>query len=121
MTTSRRFHCHPQAVPAARRFIRAVLSEESLEVRDAAELMTSELVTNCVRHARTDFELTVHANGGIRVEVSDSGAGSPTPLRPAPREFSGRGLHIVEEMSDAWGVIPAGAGKAVWFTLGTLP
>jgi anti-sigma regulatory factor (Ser/Thr protein kinase) len=117
MTATRSFRCQPEAVTAARRFVRDVLSDQSLEVVQAAELMTSELATNCVRHARTDFELSVHSRDEIRIEVRDTGRGRPRPLSPAPQDPSGRGLLIVEAMSERWGVIPASSGKTVWFTL----
>jgi anti-sigma regulatory factor (Ser/Thr protein kinase) len=117
MTDTRRFRCQPGAVTAARRFVRDVLSDRPLELVDAAELMVSELATNCVRHAQTGFEMTIHSDGQIRVEVRDTGEGRPRVLSPTSREISGRGLRIVEAMSDAWGVIPAANGKAVWFTL----
>jgi anti-sigma regulatory factor (Ser/Thr protein kinase) len=104
-------------VTAARRFVRDVLSDRPPELVDAAELMASELATNCVRHARTGFEMTIHSDGQIRVEVRDTGEGRPKLLSPTSREVSGRGLRIVEAMSDAWGVIPASNGKAVWFAL----
>jgi anti-sigma regulatory factor (Ser/Thr protein kinase) len=104
-------------VPAARRFVREVLSEQPVEITDAAELMTSELATNCIRHAGTDFELTIRAREDIRVEVRDTGGGQPTVLSPTPRDLTGRGLRIVESMSDAWGITSAADGKAVWFTI----
>jgi anti-sigma regulatory factor (Ser/Thr protein kinase) len=104
-------------VTAARRFVRDVLSDRPSELVDAAELMASELATNCVRHANTGFEMTIHSDGQIRVEVRDTGVGRPRLLSPTSREISGRGLRVVEAMSDAWGVIPASNGKAVWFTL----
>jgi anti-sigma regulatory factor (Ser/Thr protein kinase) len=117
VTDARRFRCQPEAVTAARRFVREVLSDRPPELVDAAELMASELATNCVRHAHTGFEMTIHSDGQIRVEVRDTGEGRPRPLSPTSREISGRGLRIVEAMSDAWGVIPTSNGKAVWFTL----
>jgi anti-sigma regulatory factor (Ser/Thr protein kinase) len=104
-------------VTAARRFVRDVLSDRPSELVNAAELMASELATNCVRHANTGFEMTIHSDGQIRVEVRDTGEGRPRLLSPTSREISGRGLRVVEAMSDAWGVIPASNGKAVWFTL----
>jgi anti-sigma regulatory factor (Ser/Thr protein kinase) len=79
--------------------------------------MTSELATNCVRHAQSDFELAIHdSREEIRVEVSDNGEGRPTLRSPTPREHSGRGLRIVQELSDSWGTIPSANGKLVWFT-----
>jgi anti-sigma regulatory factor (Ser/Thr protein kinase) len=121
VTDTRRFRCEPAAVPAVRRFVRDALREQSREVVDAAELMACELATNCVRHARTDFELAIRSDGQIRVEVRDKGQGRPRLRSPTPREPSGRGLRIVEAMSSTWGVIPSPSGKTVWFTLPQQP
>jgi hypothetical protein len=104
-------------VTAARRFVRAVLSDQSREIVDAAELMTCELVTNCVQHARCDFELAIHSEEEIRIEVRDASRGIPVRRSPAPQDPSGRGLRIVEAMSDTWGIIPSDSGKTVWFVL----
>ncbi|HEY7836654.1 MAG TPA: ATP-binding protein [Solirubrobacteraceae bacterium] len=124
MTAARSFECRPQAVTAARRFVREALSGEGAELIDAAELMTSELTSNCVRHAGTAFEVSVRtraAGDEIRIEVRDSGGGQPRPLSPGPDEPSGRGLMIVEALSESWGVEPGGDGKIVWFTLARSP
>ena len=124
MRTARSFQCRPQAVTAARRFVRETLSGEGADVIDAAELMTSELASNCVRHAGTGFEVSVgarRAGGEIRVEVRDSGGGQPRALSPGPEEPSGRGLMIVEAMSDSWGVEHGRDGKTVWFTIARAP
>jgi anti-sigma regulatory factor (Ser/Thr protein kinase) len=114
---ARTFPGRPESVTAARRFVRDVLCDQSPEVVDAAELMACELATNCVRHARCDFELVIHARGRIRVEVRDTSHGSPVAGYPAPEDPSGRGLRIVEAMSDTWGIIPSSSGKTVWFDL----
>jgi anti-sigma regulatory factor (Ser/Thr protein kinase) len=118
VTSARRFPCRAESVAAARHFIRDVLQNRPRELVEAAELMTSELATNCVRHAHSDFELAIHdSRDEIRVEVSDSGQGQPTLRSPTPQEHSGRGLLIVEELSTSWGTIPSPNGKLVWFTL----
>lgn len=117
MTAIRRFRCQPGAVPAARRFVRQALRDQPVEIIDAAELLTSELATNSVRHAQTDFELAVRARGQIRIEVRDTGRGQPRLLSPSLRDSTGRGLLIVDSMADAWGVVPVARGKIVWFTL----
>ena len=118
MSTTRTFPSRPEAVTGARLFVRDCLSEEPRELVEAAELMASELATNCVMHARTDFELAVDANDNIRIEVSDTGSGRPELLTPGSRQRTGRGLRIVETLSAGWGVTARdGGGYTVWFTL----
>jgi anti-sigma regulatory factor (Ser/Thr protein kinase) len=103
---------------AARRFVRDFLRDQPRETVEAAELMTSELASNAVRHAHSEFELTIHCSRReIRIEVSDSGQGQPTLRSPSSQERSGRGLLIVQELSETWGTIPSTNGKTVWFTL----
>jgi anti-sigma regulatory factor (Ser/Thr protein kinase) len=118
MKRARRFPCRPESVPRARHFVRDALGAQPPEIVEAAELMTSELATNSVRHAHSDFELAILlSRQEIRVEVSDHGQGQPVPRSPTTREQSGRGLQIVLELSDAWGVAPSANGKLVWFAL----
>jgi serine/threonine-protein kinase RsbW len=115
--TERRFDGRLESVPAARRFVRAALADQSRELIDAVELMACELATNCVRHAGTDFELAIQTQDQVRVEVRDSDHRRPEMQFPTPEEPSGRGLRIVEAMADSWGVIPSPTGKTVWFML----
>jgi anti-sigma regulatory factor (Ser/Thr protein kinase) len=81
--------------------------------------MVSELATNALRHAETPFSVRVEqVPGTVRVEVADGGEGQPAVRSPEPSEPSGRGLRIVESLSESWGVTAAsGAGKTVWFTV----
>jgi two-component sensor histidine kinase len=80
--------------------------------------MVSELVTNSVKHAHSDFKVSIDDSGGeIRVEVRDTGRGQPVLRFLAPTEPSGRGLRIVEALSHAWGTVDLPDGKTVWFTL----
>lgn len=103
-----------------RRILRAYLaSRQLLEVADAAELALTELIANVVRyvpgrHCRTLIE---YRPAGVRVEVSD---GCPRlPRLPDRDELAdgGRGLLLVDAVTDAWGVEPYadGRGKTVWF------
>ncbi len=121
MRTTRSFACEPESVPAARRFAKGVLSEYPPDLRESVELMVSELATNCIRHTNTAFDLTLVQQGGrIRVEVTDRAGGTPRMRSPGPEEPSGRGLQIVNMLSEAWGVEDGAAnGKTVWFTVET--
>jgi RNA polymerase sigma-B factor len=115
------FPAERRSVTAARRFASVVLGESPGEVREAVELMVSELATNCIRHVDSGFEVIVHRSDDIiRVEVNDHGAGIPVMRSPGPEDANGRGLWIVDMLSDAWGVTPSPpSGKTVWFTLST--
>ncbi len=121
MRQSRSFPRDPTSVGAARRFAVDLLGPVSVEVREAVELMVSELATNCIRHTNTGFDLTVaEAGGQIRVEVTDRAGGTPTMRSPGPEDPTGRGLQIVNMLAERWGVEHASAhGKTVWFTVPT--
>jgi anti-sigma regulatory factor (Ser/Thr protein kinase) len=115
--TKRRFRPRPESIAAAREAARDALADQPADVVEAAVLMTSELATNCVRHAQTDFELTIVSDGDIRVELRDGSASEPKLLAPTIRQPSGRGLRIVDSMSHRWGITREAKGKTVWFTL----
>jgi anti-sigma regulatory factor (Ser/Thr protein kinase) len=122
MTRTCSFSRKPESVAAARRFTTDVLSGTAPDVLDSVELMVSELATNSIRHAETAFELTVSlVSDEIRVEVTDSAGGQPQMRTARPEDPTGRGLQIVNLLSDAWGVEHrASSGKTVWFTVGSL-
>ena len=90
---------------------------------DDVLLLTTELVTNSVRHspAATDGTVDVAvmvAQERIRVEVSDPGSGfSHVPQHPGTLSEGGRGLFLVEALSDRWGT-EGGERTTVWFELG---
>ncbi len=119
MRRMRTFPAIPQSVHAARRFATDALSGSPASTVDAVELMVSELATNCIRHERTSFHIAILGSSReIRVEVTDSGSGTPTMRSPGPDEPSGRGLQIVDMLSDTWGVErEQPSGKTVWFTM----
>lgn len=110
----------PESVRAARNFVTDTLVGLAPDTVDRVALMVSELATNSVVHARSEFWVRVETDAReVRVEVTDTGAGVATPRHPEPTDLHGRGLLIVDNFSDAWGLIaaPAGQGKTVWFTL----
>ncbi|MFD7989571.1 SpoIIE family protein phosphatase [Kitasatospora indigofera] len=91
---------------------------------DTAELLASELVTNAIRHTDRDAMFTARLyresdtdRARLRVEVEDESDLWPTRRTPGEQASSGRGLMLVEALSDAWGVEPRGTGKRMWFEL----
>jgi len=79
-------------------------------------LITSELVTNAMVHGGSPVELRLERNGTrVVVEVQDDAAGGlPRARRPSDDDEHGRGLHIVEVLSDEWGIRGTDRGKCVW-------
>jgi len=96
--TTRRFAADRSGPRAARRFVRDALGAHELAA-DAA-LIVSELATNAIVHAGSDFtvELSV-AGDGVRVAVADERSGPPAQL-PVRREH---GLGIVAALAAEWG------------------
>ncbi|MFF5425743.1 MULTISPECIES: ATP-binding protein [unclassified Streptomyces] len=108
------------AVPEVRHALRALLRAwGGPGASDVAELLTSELVTNALVH--TDHGAVVTATvvpEQLRVEVRDFVPGlTPPPVPPAHDGTHGRGLVLVRELADSWGVEEHGVGKVVWFEL----
>jgi anti-sigma regulatory factor (Ser/Thr protein kinase) len=114
MTLRRHFQCDVNSVPESRDFVKEALVDLSSEIRASVALMVSELATNAVVHARSAFVVTVDRTGSsVQVEVSDQGQGNPQLISATPQDPHGRGLRIVERLSDSWGI----EGRSVWFTL----
>jgi hypothetical protein len=94
----------------------AAWGAESFE--EPATLLTSELVTNAVLHARSAVDVTVRlVDGQLWVGVSDEDTGAPIRKRYGPDAATGRGLLLVERIASAWGTEASPAGKVVWFRL----
>ena len=103
-------------ISQARQFLRAALDEWAVDGYDmAAPQVLTELATNAALHARSAY--TVHLRlepGALLVEVTDS-----SPVLPQQRHYgtgatTGRGIALVEALSDTWGVQSSPTGKTVW-------
>jgi anti-sigma regulatory factor (Ser/Thr protein kinase) len=117
----------PAAPSVARLFIRNLCQEwGASSVCDVAELLSSELVTNAVVHARSIVELEAAFDDAsesrvLRIDVYDRapGAVTETPKPVSEAAEGGRGLAIVDRLAWRWGVDPLAQGKRVWFALVT--
>jgi anti-sigma regulatory factor (Ser/Thr protein kinase) len=110
---------HPASVGRARRYVVERLSELGVpDPESSAALIVSELVTNAVIHAGTEFTVrVVRAGAGVRVEVGDASPVLPGLRLADARSRTGRGLYLVEHFAQEWGVDPGTNGKVVWFVL----
>jgi anti-sigma regulatory factor (Ser/Thr protein kinase) len=85
-----------------------------VEAYDNAALLTSELVTNSVKHTQSEWiELDITlGTDRVRIEVSDQ---SRTTIRPRTPDIDGGwGLTIVGEVATRWGVERHSSGKTIW-------
>jgi anti-sigma regulatory factor (Ser/Thr protein kinase) len=101
----------------ARRFIVETLERWGREdLLDDAALVVTELATNAVVHARSDFIVALSSDGGrVRVEVRDANPAVPIVRDTAGTTgTSGRGLLLIAALADRWGTQLTGDGKIVW-------
>lgn len=104
----------------ARRIVAEVcaLWQLSAELREQAQLVVTELVTNAVKHAGGGIELTVTIRRHVlRLEVSDDSDVLPYPLECAVETLRGHGLRLVAGLTDHWGCKAMPNGKIVWADL----
>ena len=113
----------PASFVEARRFVRETAARAApKQVLDDAMLLTSELVTNAVRHTGHSeddpIQLTVFVDTDVlRVSVRDRGPGfDPTELA-VRSEDGGLGLDLVRRLASRWGVSRVDDGTDVWFEI----
>lgn len=116
----------PTAAGAARRFLRRQLEawEIDEDAVDSAALCLSELVNNVIMHARTSSRLTVSLEDGrLWVMLRDLGGAVPPGAAKAHQPVEdtdeyrvfGRGLTLVDALSDDWGSERDAVGTTAWF------
>ncbi|MFF0478590.1 ATP-binding protein [Streptomyces sp. NPDC004284] len=101
-----------------RRILRMFLTRWGLDqLSDSATLALTELVANVVRHVpgRRCSVLMLREPYGLRVEVADGVPGGLVAKAADPLDEGGRGLALMEAVTDRWGVEERGEGKTVWF------
>ncbi|MGW3679827.1 ATP-binding protein [Streptomyces prasinus] len=119
LSRQRRFPRAHRSVPAARRFALDTLAEWGYRGReDDVRVCVSELVTNAVLHGvppGRELSLVLVGEGPlVRIEVRDSGGGSPEAREAVVDDCGGRGLRLVMALADDFGVTPHHPGKSVW-------
>ncbi|TDC20603.1 ATP-binding protein [Streptomyces sp. 8K308] len=121
-----RFNHHPASVRKARDFAATTLELWGINDRaDDIRLCVSELATNALRAAPLGRGFLMRLaldDERLRVEVHDSGDGQPRVRNPTDTGDGGRGLYLISQLSDDWGVATRnGPGKLVWteFKIGT--
>ncbi|MGQ0573905.1 MAG: ATP-binding protein [Pseudonocardia sp.] len=110
----------PAGLPApahARTFVASACADWAVAGRfPDAPLVATELVSNAVVHGRRPFVLVVALDRhGLHVAVRDGSSTGVAAIRADPA--GGRGLHLVSELTLAWGVTAHPDGKTVWSVL----
>lgn len=113
---TRRFPAAPGSARHARWFVAETLRVwQCLEIVEQAELIVSELVTNAIRHARSEVAVSLtRRNEALEVGVGDRALSPPRPGKPGLGDAHGRGLLLVSALSSRWGHRPLPEGKLVW-------
>lgn len=119
----RRVHLPPtlKAASTARAMVAEAVRGWRLDhLRQPAELVTTELVTNAIRHAQTTFDISlIRFEHSIRVAVRDESPEPPAPTAGPDHDedllaSGGRGLRLVEAFATHWGYVTAPGEKVVW-------
>lgn len=107
------------SVRDGRRFVTGVLDAWGMpELIETAALLTSELLTNSVLHARTDIVLTLaRCDHGVEIVVRDGSRSAPRRRRYSSDATTGRGLELLERLARSWEVSVDDDGKSVRFVV----
>lgn len=112
-----------RSVGVGRHWVVRVAAEAGVTgmANQVVELLASELLANAVLHGAGDASIRIEMSCSdtlVRVAVTDNLPQRPVVLHPEPIAPAGRGMAIVEAMSNRWGVDPhPTGGKTVWFEI----
>ncbi|MCX5337603.1 SpoIIE family protein phosphatase [Streptomyces sp. NBC_00140] len=108
----------PQTAGQARRLTRRTLRQWGLEsLLESTELLVSEVVANAVRFAGRPITLRLLRTDVLRCEVEDDSTVVPRMRHAQLSDEGGRGLFLVDQLSQRWGATRVSTGKVVWFEL----
>ena len=111
----------PRSAAGARAFVSHYLVDHRLlYLVDAVRLVVSELATNALIHGQTPFVVTLsREDDTVRVTVSDDSAQIGGRHCDQVLRTGGRGLGIVNVLSNDWGIITDVSSTTVWATFDT--
>ncbi|OFE15871.1 hypothetical protein BA895_04995 [Humibacillus sp. DSM 29435] len=118
------FHGAPQSIAEVRRFVTDTLDREHpLAVVLDCSLIASEMATNAYVHAGgSPFRVGVQlVPGRVRITVEDTSVTPPSMPQPLEHDEGGRGVAIIDALSDSWGADALPSGKVVWAEVLTSP
>lgn len=107
----------PISAALAREFVSLHLVAHYLvHLVEDLRLVVSELATNALAHAQTPFVVTLaSANGSVLLAIHDESPSAPVRSTPDVMDMGGRGLLIVQLLSQPWGTRTDAHGfKSVW-------
>jgi anti-sigma regulatory factor (Ser/Thr protein kinase) len=119
LEATRAFAGESSALSGARQFVTETLRSWSLDqIVDDASVIVSELATNAILHAQSDFVVGLVWDGDtVRMSVRDASPLLPVIRAPSPTTISGRGLILIKALSANWGTESVDGGKEVWVRL----
>jgi len=109
-----------EAAARSREFLRdAICAPHHATALEDAELLVSELVTNGIRYAAPPIVLRIECENqdSLRILVRDGSPLMPRLNHAEPEDERGRGMYLVDYISDEWGAERTPDGKETWFRL----
>ena len=103
------------AAGAARWYVRELASSD-IEAVDA-ELVVTELVTNAWKHGNGSEPITLTVDvrdDSLHIEVCGDASGEPRTVPTTDTEAAGRGLLLIDELTDRWGFERRASQICVW-------
>ena len=103
-----------EAVGAVRAQCMRQLESWALDTGFTTELILSELITNAVRYGTPPITVRLLRHHVLICEVYDASSTTPRVVQAAEFDEGGRGLFLVAQLADRWGVRYTGDGKVIW-------
>ncbi|MFI9804327.1 SpoIIE family protein phosphatase [Streptomyces sp. NPDC052301] len=105
----------PAAVSGMRLAVSEKMDEWGLtELGFGTELVLSELITNAIRYGSDPIRLRLIRDRALICEVADGSSTSPHLRYAATTDEGGRGLFLVSQVTERWGVRYNPQGKVIW-------